>query len=204
MKKNNQMVLWAVIALVVLGGIWYYSSSSSWGGAGVATTTPSGTESGATGNTGGTSSGTTGGTSAGATSGGSTNTTSGGVHITKTAAKTVGLGTLPFLLGLKDAMVCTVSSTQNYLRNGTLYISADGKARADFSTASMIDDGTNLYVWNTGATTGTKAQASSGVGWYTIANRGGIDLTTNMSFACNPWTVDASKFAPPASVTFGN
>ena len=36
------------------------------------------------------------------------------------------------------------------------------------------------------------------------AARGGLDLGTPFAFACNPWTVDASVFAPPASVSFSN
>ncbi len=120
---------------------------------------------------------------------------------TKTTAKIVGIGTIPYLISLKQPLVCSVKTMTGYSRSGTLYVAGE-KARGNFSNSSMIDDGTHLYAWMTGAIKGLVLLAASSASGSAIATNGGIDLATDISFACNPWTVDASVFTPPSSVSF--
>ncbi|HUX80886.1 MAG TPA: hypothetical protein VMV38_01020, partial [Candidatus Paceibacterota bacterium] len=103
---------------------------------------------------------------------------------TKTTAKMVGIGSLSYLLSLKEPLVCSVKIMSGFARSGTLYV-AGGSARADFTNSSMIDDGAYLYAWVTGATTGIKLLAPLSVSGSAIANNGGIDPATNLSFSCN-------------------
>ena len=120
---------------------------------------------------------------------------------TKTTAKTVGIGSLLYLLGLRQSLVCSVKTESGTMRSGTLYVAA-GMARANFTNSSMIDDGSYLYAWTMGATTGTKLPAPLGVSGSAIVSKGGVDPTTDLSFSCNPWAADASVFVPPTSVSF--
>lgn len=120
---------------------------------------------------------------------------------TTTTAQTVGVGPLTYLLGLKQTLVCSIKTVGGTVRSGTLYV-AGGMARANLAGSTMIDDGTYLYAWMTGATTGAKLLAASSVSGSAIGGRGGVDPTADISYACNPWTADASLFVPPVSVSF--
>lgn len=125
-------------------------------------------------------------------------------------AKLAGVGSLNYLMGLKQDIACAVSTngTTPY-RSGMVYFS-NGQMRADLTTtvsgqtfkSSMIDDGTYLYVWMASGTYGAKLLAASSVSGSVAASRGGIDPATNLTFGCNPWTVDTSVFAPPTDITF--
>ena len=185
MNMNTQTVVGIVIAVIALGGVWYLASNSTGGNTGtVATTTPFiPTVTTASKQT---------------TPKPSTPVTT---QPTKTTAQTVGVGSLSYLLGLRQSLVCSVKTTAGTLRSGTLYVSA-GMARANLVGSSMIHDGTYLYAWMTGATTGTKLLAASSVSGSAIVSKGGVDPTANLSYACNPWTADTSIFVPPTSVSF--
>ncbi len=183
--KYNKTTAWAVVAVVVFAGAWYLSS----GNAGmheivspVATTTSAISSS----------------TSPAVKKSAPKNIAP---KPTATTAKLVGVGSTSYLMGLKQALVCTVKTVSGYARSGTMYI-ADGKARANFTTTSMIDDGEYLYAWTNGAAQGTKLLAALSVSGSVISSNGGVDLVANLSFACNPWVIDASFFVPPASVSF--
>lgn len=117
------------------------------------------------------------------------------------AATTVGVGSISYLISLRQNLICTVKTLSGYTRAGTMYISGS-KARGNFASSSMIDDGDHLYAWTTGAIKGLVLPASSSASGSAIATNGGIDLATDLSFACSPWTVDASVFTPPSSVSF--
>ena len=120
---------------------------------------------------------------------------------TKPTAKTAGIASLSFLLGLKQPLICSVKTMSGPARSGTAYV-AMGMARANFTSSSMIDDGTYLYAWTNGAATGLKLLAASSVSGSAIASNGGVDLATNLSFSCNPWITDTSFFVQPSSVSF--
>ncbi len=115
------------------------------------------------------------------------------------------------LLGLGKNVMCTFSGTTGSTSSsGTVYISADGSMRGDFTTqtstgtqtSSMIVKDKIAYAWSgtqgvkmdaTKATTsaGTSAQAKSAV-----------DLDSQVDHKCTDWTPDASKFVIPATVKF--
>lgn len=181
---KTQTAVWIVIALAVVGAAWYYVAetvlSGTSAGSPVATTTaPTATTTQAV------------------------KTTSKAVtpRPTATTAKVAGVNTMAYLLDLKEPLVCSVKTTTGYARSGTMYV-AGGKIRANFANSSMINDGTHLFAWMTGAIKGIELLSSSSVSGSAIATNGGIDPTTDISFACNPWAVDASVFTPPASVSF--
>lgn len=181
---NTKTIVWAVIAVVVLGGVWYFAlnSSGGLGGSPTATTTlPDDTSAQTT----------------------KTSGTSAALKPTATQAKIVGVGPTTHLIGLKQSLICSVTSKSGYSRTGTMYI-AGGKVRANFAGTSMIDDGANLYAWTNGATTGAKVSAALSASGSVIASHGGIDLATDVSYACNPWTENASVFALPTTVAFSS
>ena len=131
---------------------------------------------------------------------------------TTTAAKVSGIGPLSYLISLKEPLVCSVKTTSlSMKRSGTVYV-AGGELRGDFLSsvngvlvnASMIDDGTHLYAWTSGATKGLELLAASSASGNAIANAGGIDLAAQVSYACNAWAEDSNVFVPPTSVTFSN
>ena len=183
---NNKTLVWLLVAVIVLAGAWYYFSNSSGGTVTetpVATTTP---------------------TTATTAKPAAPKVTAPAVKKpTVTTAKIVGVGTIPYLIGLKQSLLCSVKTTSGSSRSGTMYV-AGGKVRGNFLTSSMIDDGTYLYAWFIGATKGLQLLAASSVSGSAIATNGGVDLATDLSFACNPWTEDASVFTPPSSVAFSS
>lgn len=130
-----------------------------------------------------------------------TRTTTSTKKVSPVAAKVVGIGTIPYLISLKENLICTIKTQSGYNRAGTLYV-ANGKVRGNFVGSSMIDDGTHLYAWMTGAIKGIVLLAGTSASGSAIATNGGIDLATDVSFACNPWTVDTSVFTPPSSISF--
>lgn len=182
---NNKTIVWLIVAIVAFAGVWYLLAPSL-GGLGIvpptATTTPP--------------------TTAATQSTATKSPVSTAPKPTKTTAKMAGIGSLNYLLGLKQPLICSVKTTSGYARSGTMYVSAGGQARANFISSTMIDDGSYLYAWANGATTGTKLVAGLSASGSAITYAGGVDLTTDLSFSCNPWTVDISFFAPPATVSF--
>ena len=119
------------------------------------------------------------------------------------AAKISGITPLAYLFSLKQSLLCAIQTTDSYRRSGTMYV-ADGEMRVNFAHTSMIDDGTYFYAWTDGASQGLKLLAASSASGSAIAGNGGFDPTSNISFACNPWTANMNVFVPPASVSFSN
>lgn len=155
-------------------------------------------------------------TSTPATSTPSTTTTSGTTHKTtatkspeaqtapKASSQVAGAGSLNQLVLFKQSLSCSFATESGTRRSGTLYL-AGGQLRANFTDGmSMINDGVDYYAWENGASTGLKLRASMSVSGSVLASRGAIDPTAVLSYACNPWTADASVFVPPSSVTFTN
>ncbi len=174
---------WILLAAVVLGGVWYLSSRP----VEVTTVGPTATT-----------------TTTGApqqTTPKPSSVAPAAPQPTKTTAQTVGIGSLNHLLGLKQSLTCSFKTVGGVVRSGMLYV-AGGQARANLAASSMVHDGTYLYAWMTGASTGTKLLAASSVSGSAIADRGGVDPNRDLSYACNPWTVDTSLFVAPSSVSF--
>lgn len=122
--------------------------------------------------------------------------------------KVSGYNSISSLLTQKEPLVCTIKAP-SLNRSGTVYV-AGGKMRINLKSllngvtvnVSMINDGSSLYVWKNGASTGLKLSAVLSVSGSAAASHGGIDPATEVSFSCNAWGVDASVFTPPSAVTF--
>ena len=181
--KTTSLIL---LAAVVLGGVWYLSSRPMGDTAGITATTTAATTTN---------------TVPQQTTPKPSSVASPASQPTKTTAQTVGVGSLNHLLGLKQSLTCSFKTVGGTVRSGTLYV-AEGKAHANLTSSSMVHDGSYLYAWMTGASTGTKLQAASSVSGSVIVGKGGIDPNGDLSFACNPWAADSSLFTPPSSVSF--
>ncbi len=191
---DTQRIIWIVAAFIVLGCGWYLFSGSSVGDNEtvlVATTTPS-TPSRST-------------TTKPSTALPATRPVGSGTASPKPVMpiKAAGVNTLSYLYSLKQPLVCTVTVGTTIKHSGTMYV-ADAKMRANFTTTSMIDDGSYLYVWTKGATKGLQLSAVSSVSGSAIASNGGFDTANPFSFSCSNWATDATVFTPPTSVTFSN
>ncbi|HET9641488.1 MAG TPA: hypothetical protein VFP46_01395 [Candidatus Paceibacterota bacterium] len=176
--------IWIVIVLVVLGALWYLLPDVQ-----IGTNAP----------TAATTTATTSETKQSVQTSQTKSVTKPPVKVT--APRMAGVGPLTSLMALQQPLVCSVQTMNGVQRLGTLYL-AGGKARLNFSTASMIDDGVTIYVWAKGATTGVKMAATVSSSGSVAASNGGVDPGNNLSYACNPWTEDASVFAPPTGVAF--
>ena len=119
-------------------------------------------------------------------------------------------------LSLKDLIQagsnqqCTFSDTEAKT-SGTVYLGG-GKMRGDFQseadgkpfTSHMINDGTAVYIWMDNQPGGFKAsmdaveQASAGINMQTI------DINKPSDYACEPWSVDGSKFTVPTTIQFSD
>lgn len=178
---NTQTIVWIILAAVIIGGIWLILATPADN-----TATGSETE-----------------TATSSTSGGVGQTPQGFASppTVQTSTTTTGVGSLNYLLSLKTPLVCSVKTKTGITRSGTLYV-AGGMARVNFSNSTMINDGTSLYAWRTGATSGTKLPASVGASGSSIATKGGVDPSANLSYLCGPWQADARLFIPPTGVTF--
>ena len=120
-------------------------------------------------------------------------------------------GSLRSLLGLGKNVMCTFSGTTGSTSSsGTVYISADGSMRGDFTsqtssgtqTSSMIVKDKIAYAW-TGSQgvkmDATKATASAGAN---AQAKSAVDLDSQVDHKCVDWTRDASKFVVPTTVKF--
>ncbi len=117
-------------------------------------------------------------------------------------------GTIKSLLSLGGNMKCDVQSTNAQgSAQGTLYVSGTSM-RGDFTmkgkttvTGSMIKQGDTIYVWSgaNGAKLAvsevTKANSSAGA-------QANVNMNDNVSYKCDTWTPDATKFALPSTVKF--
>ena len=114
------------------------------------------------------------------------------------------------LLGNKNVM-CTVKypSESGMNSEGTVYVSAN-KMRGDFtmmvndqSTDShMISDGEYMYSWSSQAVQGTKMKLEAADKPQTEQENGNLDINQQVDLNCSNWSVDDSKFTPPAEIKF--
>lgn len=106
-------------------------------------------------------------------------------------------------------------ATQQSRSSSVIYVS-HGRMRGEFRTSAglnstatlLVYDGTYLYVWTEGKTTGVRTQPK------TIADLPALipeDVTSgrvlgsginNVSWNCHPWSKDESKLVKPSYVTF--
>jgi len=121
-----------------------------------------------------------------------------------------GTTTFAALIARGGNLTCDVSvSTPDAPAEGTTYISGD-QVRADITVrpsmmggaqinAHMIQSGGYIYSWSDMVPQGFKMEVSESVG---AAQSQGFDVNAQVEYSCSPWLVDASKFTPPAAVTF--
>lgn len=119
--------------------------------------------------------------------------------------------TISELLKLGEDRRCTFTGSDAGTEfNGTGYFS-NNRMQSDFTTktatetrsGSMIVTKDTQYFWDAASKKGVKTavQASSQPTQQT-SSQSGIDQNKNYTFKCEKWSVDESKFTPPADVQF--
>lgn len=114
-------------------------------------------------------------------------------------------GTLGSLFALNKNLKCTFSSTGAGASSGTVYM-AGTMMRGDFvlkgqatGEAHMIRNGDQVYVWS--GAQGAKMNMSALSGGQAKA-QSGLDLNQQVTYQCEDWTKEDSRFAVPTTVNF--
>lgn len=128
-----------------------------------------------------------------------------GISATKASIKS--------LLGGGKNVTCDITYPENG-GTGKIFVSND-KMRGDFNTvvegktynSSVIHDGEYAYIWSADTSQGTKVKLDKSLGELQKdakdAQKGqAADLDKQVDLNCSNWSVDSSKFTPPAEVTF--
>ena len=120
-------------------------------------------------------------------------------------------GSFRSLLAMSGSQKCEFSQeAEGNESSGTVYV-ADGMMRGDFSTmmdgtakiGHMIVKDEQVFVWVDGEAQGMKMMFSATAGATTTANQSPINLDDeNVSYDCDRWSKDSSKFAEPSGVQF--
>ena len=127
-------------------------------------------------------------------------------------AQYVGFGTMSSLFAFSKPLVCDVYTKDIYnKRSGAVYVS-ENKLRGNLTSyvngvltnTVMIDNGRYIYAWTKDALTGVTIPAPLLSAGGKIVSAGGIALTEQIDYSCNPWKTDASYFVLPKTVTFLN
>lgn len=183
----NKNILWVVVAVVIIGLVFWMGGSSK----------NSGSENSST-----------------ATTTDSTNTkTEVKVPVSsKPVTNTVKNVSFTNILPRVGNYQCDYNSvTQQERITNTIYLS-DGKMRGEFRSVTangsissmMVYDGSYLYVWTEGKTTGTVTQPKSISDFPTIIPKDILSSTSlgsglnNASWSCHPWSVDKTMLAKPS------
>ena len=129
-----------------------------------------------------------------------------------TMKESKGMGTFAELIGKVGTWKCTVRmNVAEAPSEGVAYI-ADGKVRADFTSkvqalggkevqSSMIQTDGYVYTWSNMMPQGMKMKVP-------LSNDPAVsemvpdNYTEQVDYDCGPWMMDASKFTPPAEVSF--
>ncbi len=130
-----------------------------------------------------------------------------------------GMKSLKELMMMGQNQMCTFSyADDNGSSEGTSYI-AGGKVRTDFSgtdqdgksyNGSMISDGTYAYTWTSYSPEGMKMKITDET-TQTVEDvkddaqknpNQYVDPDAKVDYKCQGWSVDESKFTPPADITF--
>ena len=123
---------------------------------------------------------------------------------------TSGTGTLESLIARGGNYQCTVTiSNEGTQSSGVVYISGN-KLSGDFTAvaqgvtvkAYMISDGEYVYSWSDMVAQGFKMPVEVSSSASAGAAQTGIDMAAGVSYDCDPWTPDASKFVPPTTIEF--
>ncbi len=98
--------------------------------------------------------------------------------------------------------------------SGKVFLSG-GKMRSDYSitdksgketTGSVINDGTNMYMWLSSMPQGIKIAVTEEMK-KDIANSQGeaakyVDMNKKVNYRCDAWTMNSTSFTPPSNVQF--
>lgn len=130
-----------------------------------------------------------------------------------TMKESSGMGSFADLVGKVGSWKCTVkTNVEQAPSEGVAYI-ADGMVRADFTSkiaamggkevkSSMIQSDGYVYTWSDMIPQGMKMKIPENTATPTAPASGGFDYSAQVDYDCGPWMKDATKFDPPASVTF--
>jgi hypothetical protein len=119
-------------------------------------------------------------------------------------------GTIIGLLSGGKNVNCSITYPDNK-GTGTVYVS-DKKFAGDFTmkgadgketNAHMISDGTYMYVWSSGISTGIKMNlaAAKNAAQNAQTNQS-VNINQEVGLNCNPWAPDSSKFTVPSDIRF--
>ncbi|OGD84423.1 hypothetical protein A2165_00660 [Candidatus Curtissbacteria bacterium RBG_13_40_7] len=129
-------------------------------------------------------------------------------------ARTTSGSSIRDLLGFGNNVTCTITyPSENGETKGTVYVASDERLRGDFTSnmedkeidSHMIQDGTYSYIWSSSSPQGTKMKLediSSRQSPGPESQNQNIDLDQKVDYQCSPWSVDNSKFVPPADIEF--
>jgi hypothetical protein len=119
------------------------------------------------------------------------------------------------LMGLAKNQQCTFTDNESG-SEGTVYVTND-KMRGDFTAISegetigshVIIIGEDMYLWMDGSGDGYKSSISDTENADEEAGQqerdtesSGLDINNEVTYKCQPWVVDASKFELPQDINF--
>lgn len=82
--------------------------------------------------------------------------------------------------------------------SGAFKVTADGKEM----TSNMVSDGQFMYIWTSATPQGFKMKIDQTVAANNSGTQQGVDVNKQVDVNCSNWSVDNSKFALPAGITF--
>jgi len=119
-------------------------------------------------------------------------------------------GTIIGLLSGGKNITCQITYPDNK-GTGTVYVS-DKKFAGDFimkgvdgkeTNAHMISDGTYMYVWSSGISTGIKMNLAAAKNAAQNAQTDqSVNINQEVGLNCSPWAPDSSKFTVPSDMKF--
>lgn len=119
-------------------------------------------------------------------------------------------GSIISLLSGGKTLSCKVTYPDNK-GTGTIVV-ADKKFAGDFdvkdnsgktTTAHMISDGTDVYIWSEKLPMGVKMNLNAAKSAASNAQTNQtVDINQNVDMQCGAWIVDNSKFVVPTAITF--
>lgn len=128
------------------------------------------------------------------------------------SSETTSKGTIKSLIGLGKSLTCDVTyPTSDGQVNGTVYVADDKRMRGDFVITTkenkqmdshMIQDAGLGYFWSSQAPQGTKMKIEENVPTPTPGTSQNVDVNSEVQYKCSDWSVDSSKFTPPANIQF--
>lgn len=120
-------------------------------------------------------------------------------------------GTIKSLIGMGKNITCEVTyPSSSGTVKGTVYVAGDKRVRGDFVITTenkemdnhMIQDGGWGYFWSSMVPQGTKMKIEENLPTPSPGTSQNADVNTEVEYKCSGWSVDNSKFTPPANIQF--